>query len=308
MVARAVLAIFLQKSVVDFTFLCYNVTMEKIGDKLKDLRIKAGLTQKELGDLLHVSRQSVSKWERNESYPDPAMFLEISKVLNVGVGELFYENIDVENIKKSVYKPVNRIILIVVPIFLVLATIIAVSFYQTGQSEYKNTVLNSVYVYNGESNVKVGLSYNEEDFVYVRKYFFDGRIVYYYESGGEERCFYEGVLYKKNKETSLLEKAPEKVEEVFFLLIPPIDEIGVEYSDVKSVKKHENNYTLTLKTYDNLPIAGFFGFSAKAKTVFTIKEGKISSLEIEENDNKLLCTFSYGYDFSFSLPDYVDEE
>ena len=39
-------------------------------EKLIDLRKSKGLSQEELGAELHVSRQTVSKWESAQSYPD----------------------------------------------------------------------------------------------------------------------------------------------------------------------------------------------------------------------------------------------
>ena len=35
------------------------------GEKLQKLRTRAGLSQDQLAELLDVSRQAVSKWERN---------------------------------------------------------------------------------------------------------------------------------------------------------------------------------------------------------------------------------------------------
>lgn len=40
----------------------------KIGEKIKELRYEKGLTQEEIGALIGVSAQSVSKWERGEGY------------------------------------------------------------------------------------------------------------------------------------------------------------------------------------------------------------------------------------------------
>ena len=40
------------------------------GEKLQKLRVREGLSQDRLAELLDVSRQAVSKWERNETMPD----------------------------------------------------------------------------------------------------------------------------------------------------------------------------------------------------------------------------------------------
>ena len=44
--------------------------MEKLGEKIYSLRKERGLSQEELADALNVSRQSVSKWETDQSVPD----------------------------------------------------------------------------------------------------------------------------------------------------------------------------------------------------------------------------------------------
>ena len=44
--------------------------MENLGEKLKSLRIDRGWTQSKMGELLSVSQDTVSLWERNKSLPD----------------------------------------------------------------------------------------------------------------------------------------------------------------------------------------------------------------------------------------------
>lgn len=62
--------------------------MNKIKENLKSFRMKKGLTQAELAERLHVSKQAVSKWETGRSLPDVSLFPEISSVLGMSVDEL----------------------------------------------------------------------------------------------------------------------------------------------------------------------------------------------------------------------------
>ena len=42
----------------------------KFGDNLKQIRKSKNISQEELAERLGVSRQSVSKWETGENYPN----------------------------------------------------------------------------------------------------------------------------------------------------------------------------------------------------------------------------------------------
>lgn len=54
-----------------------------LGQKLLDLRKKAGLSQEDVGDKLGVSRQTVSKWETNQTVPELIKAQLLSKLYNV---------------------------------------------------------------------------------------------------------------------------------------------------------------------------------------------------------------------------------
>ncbi|MCM0650126.1 helix-turn-helix domain-containing protein [Clostridium swellfunianum] len=54
-----------------------------LGDKLLDLRKKAGLSQEEVADKLDVSRQTVSKWETDQTVPELIKVKLLSKLYNV---------------------------------------------------------------------------------------------------------------------------------------------------------------------------------------------------------------------------------
>lgn len=55
---------------------------------IKNLRIKQGMTQEQLGQMLGVSSKAVSKWETAKGLPDISLFEPIAKALGVSVSEL----------------------------------------------------------------------------------------------------------------------------------------------------------------------------------------------------------------------------
>ena len=56
-----------------------------IGGNLKKLRVAQGLTQDQLAEKLHVTRQAVSNWERNVSHPELDQLEAIAAALGVEV-------------------------------------------------------------------------------------------------------------------------------------------------------------------------------------------------------------------------------
>lgn len=60
----------------------------RIGKKIKEIRIKEGLTQKEFADLFGVTYQAVSKWERGLNIPDIGTLTQICTKFSYDVHEL----------------------------------------------------------------------------------------------------------------------------------------------------------------------------------------------------------------------------
>ena len=60
-----------------------------ISQKLKDYRSKNNITQKQLGELLGITPQSISKWERGECYPDIALLPMLANTIGCAVDEFF---------------------------------------------------------------------------------------------------------------------------------------------------------------------------------------------------------------------------
>ena len=70
----------------------------KFNEKLLAIRKKQGLSQEELGLELQVSRQTVSKWESGQSYPDFEKLVLLSDYFNMPLDELV-KGIDVEDVR-----------------------------------------------------------------------------------------------------------------------------------------------------------------------------------------------------------------
>ena len=61
---------------------------ENFSSNLYILRRKNGLSQEDFAAKINVSRQAVSKWERNEAYPDVENLLAIAELFNISLDTL----------------------------------------------------------------------------------------------------------------------------------------------------------------------------------------------------------------------------
>ena len=59
-----------------------------IGMKMKKARINVGLTQEQVAEALGVSRQTISNWENDKTYPDIISVIKISNLYNVSLDHL----------------------------------------------------------------------------------------------------------------------------------------------------------------------------------------------------------------------------
>ena len=60
----------------------------EIGKKLKNARIEAGLPQEKAAEKIDVSRQTISNWENEKSYPDIISVIALSDLYSVSLDEL----------------------------------------------------------------------------------------------------------------------------------------------------------------------------------------------------------------------------
>lgn len=64
------------------------------GEKIQKLRKEKGLSQEELAFQLAVSRQAVSKWERDNGYPETEKIVNMSKIFGVSLDYLLNKESD----------------------------------------------------------------------------------------------------------------------------------------------------------------------------------------------------------------------
>ncbi len=72
----------------------------EIGNKIKKYREHFNLSQEELADEIYVSRQTVSNWENNKSYPDINSLKLLSHIFDVSLDEFIKG--DIEEMKKRI--------------------------------------------------------------------------------------------------------------------------------------------------------------------------------------------------------------
>ena len=64
-----------------------------IGEKIVEARRAKNLTQEQLAELLGVTRQSISRWEQNQAYPEVEKILRLSDILGVSCDYLLKGNV-----------------------------------------------------------------------------------------------------------------------------------------------------------------------------------------------------------------------
>ena len=75
----------------------------ELGKQIRMYRQEAQLSQEELADRVYVSRQTISNWENDKSYPDVNSLVLLSEVFHISIDNLIKGDIDVmkEAIKKE---------------------------------------------------------------------------------------------------------------------------------------------------------------------------------------------------------------
>ena len=94
----------------------------ELGKQIKNCRQEANLSQEELAERVYVSRQTISNWENDKSYPDVNSLVLLSEVFHISLDKLIKGDIDRmrEEIKKEEVAKLNHYGTILTVLFVVM--------------------------------------------------------------------------------------------------------------------------------------------------------------------------------------------
>ncbi|MCL2808018.1 MAG: helix-turn-helix domain-containing protein [Coriobacteriia bacterium] len=76
----------------------------ELSKRIRELRQREGLSQEGLAECIYVTRQTVSNWETERSYPDVQSLLLLSALFNVSLDELVKGDIEMMKKELDAYK------------------------------------------------------------------------------------------------------------------------------------------------------------------------------------------------------------
>ena len=92
----------------------------RLGETILKLREEKKMSQEEFAEYFHVTRQTISNWEKEKSFPDLQTLVKISDMAGVSVDAMLRDNFEiVEQIDKKikhlkVYKIATAIIAVII--------------------------------------------------------------------------------------------------------------------------------------------------------------------------------------------------
>ena len=151
-----------------------------LGEKIVSLRKKNNLSQEELAEKIGVTRQTISKWELEETTPDINQAKKLSKLFNISLDEL--TNNDISNILVEKVSNTEKLAGIIIKILKALGIFILVFigiiialiiFFNVRTYHEDNTVT---------GKISINCSLDNEEYLYEAEYNKDFQIIY---SGGD---------------------------------------------------------------------------------------------------------------------------
>lgn len=98
-----------------------------IGKRIKEFREKVNISQEELADKVYTSRQTISNWENDKTYPDINSLKLLSNIFNVSLDNLVEGDIDM--MKKTINEVERKDFIVISRIYAIELIIMILSAY-----------------------------------------------------------------------------------------------------------------------------------------------------------------------------------
>ena len=74
-----------------------------MGQRIQQIRLELGLSQEEFGEKLGTTRQTVSRWELDQSYPELTKIVLISKLFSVTTDSILKDGISTFDTETNIF-------------------------------------------------------------------------------------------------------------------------------------------------------------------------------------------------------------
>ena len=283
---------------------------DKIGKFIYKLRTDSKLSQYQLADMIPISRQAVSKWERGQTIPDSSTLIRLSDIFHVSINELLKgERLskDLETTTLSIVdesnKKTQKIRKIIVSFIITTMTLLLAFL--------------SYYFVNSYNTIKVYTIWTEsDDFIIHEGLFITAKQKTYMKLGkiipkGDTKIEKVKVFYKKGKETITIFENEESD-------ITLIDTFGYqEYFPEENIKDIINNTFIEISyneaeteiihlTFKRDFVNNFYFFTKQKKTIIDTNKEKEKNIIEQEIINYVKTKGTYQ-DESYIL-DIIDDK
>ncbi len=115
----------------------------EIGKKLKSVRVQKGFTQEAVAEKIQVTRQTISNWENEKSYPDIMSVVNLSNLYEISLDELLKgDKRMLEHLEEStnIVKSNKKLVVTVITNIVLLLTLVSLSSIAPNREVYLGTV------------------------------------------------------------------------------------------------------------------------------------------------------------------------
>lgn len=150
----------------------------KIGNSIAHIRKEQGMTQEEFASIFSVTRQTISNWEKEKSYPDLQTLVDMSNRFDISLDCMLKEDVDM--VKKfdrerkwgNYIKCILLILAVIIAVFSVAWSIVWYHVRKEAETKFQDGVER----FGFQDNLSTG---DEEFYQYPYKLEYNGEVIFY---------------------------------------------------------------------------------------------------------------------------------